>query len=381
MKLIKVIVLTAFCFVTSVCPEAEGREFVIDVPIQKIRRTPVVQVEAGGQKWNFVVDTGAAWCVGSSAFAAQAFAITNYSSTHHVNAVGFSGEVVKLPVVTIPLLRLAGAPFVNLPLVVSDLSSFSSKNIRVDGLLGFQFFKSYRLTLDYKSGRIRMTPTNTLNSLNTNTIPFALKEGVPAITLVIQGRDFTFIVDSGNSGSLDFPAEQLGLNFVSQPNDGGGVLSIGGVKANRQGRLAGSVAIGALEFVDPIVTSMPENRFYVGNMILEHFTVTFDPGSKNIEFAPNQFLPVKLPPIRSWGLVFGVASNRWVVEAISQDSPELTRAIHLGDRWTRLNGEPISDWSLTQLGDLLEQTNVIRSSFIRQDKEFDIDLPVFLIVP
>ncbi len=352
------------------------------IPFRKVFHVPLVQIEAAGRMWNFIVDTGAGWSAGSPEFALATVGATNSKANDRREVIEGSGEVINLSVVKLSLLRLGGKAFVNVPLVVTDFSRFTSVDgVQIDGLLGFQLFRNWRLTLDYAAGQMRLDPTNApLVSVGTE-VPYALREETPYVTLTLQGRPLDFILDTGNGGSLDFPAEQLGLQFVSPPWSGGLTATLAGNRTNRLARLAGTLELGGTEFIEPTVTGMPDNRFYVGGEILEHFTVTFDPLRQRVGFISNLPGPVRLPTRSETDVRFDRAKEPWTVLYVAAANSKLSGQIQLGDQCVRLNGEPVSAWPIERYQAFLQQTNMLHCRFARDGREFDVEVPIYMPVP
>jgi hypothetical protein len=212
-------------------------------------------------------------------------------------------------------------------------------------------------------------------------LPYTLRLGTPHITLRLQGHEIEFVIDTGASGSLALPASKMNLKFVSPPRAGRFSASLTGIKQDYYARLAGSLRIAGIEFIEPTVTSMPDDSCFIGGQILEHFTLIFDTLRQRVHFVPLQSGAIRLPSIRSSGLGFDRAVTPWNVLFVLPDSPAVTRQIHPGDRCVRVNGEPVSAWSPDRYADTVDQTNELHLTFVRDTKEFEVAVPVYVQVP
>jgi hypothetical protein len=352
------------------------------IPFRNVGHTPLVQIEAAGRKWNFVVDTGAGSCLCSPAFALETLGLTAEKAKHREDFFGAVGDTVNLPEVTLPLLRLSGKSFVNVPMAVADCEMMGSAlGIPIDGLLGYPLFHGFRLTVDYPASQIRLSPTNVVHTDAGYEFPYVLSEDVPYVAINFQERSMEFLLDTGNGASLDLPAEKLGLRLVSQPWSGGISSTLTGNKPARKARQAGTLLFGGVEFIEPTVGSMPDHGFYIGGQILEHFSVTFDPLRQRVEFVPNQPGPVRLPPIYETDVKFDRTARPWRVLYVAANNPELRRQVQIGDRCVRLNGELVSAWTPERFETYRDRTNTLRCTLVRNGKEFEGAVPVFVAVP
>lgn len=138
---------------------------VVTLPIQ-FREDGIIilkGVDIGGQKFDFMMDTGA---TRSAIFERTQVRIPQATDNGPVNVHGIS-DVEQVASIIVPELKLGTAEFYNNVLVVlPDRSKSSNVEIRnrpYDGLIGMDFLERYALHLDRKSSQIHLIP-NTIKT-------------------------------------------------------------------------------------------------------------------------------------------------------------------------------------------------------------------------
>src|SRR5262249_16577479 len=118
----------------------------------------LLPLDINGKRGNFIVDTGAVTTVLSHSMAAQ-FGINENTPGAKVDlgiagVGGFEGVVLKVPDVTFKTPKNTEV----FPQVVAiDLKQISKMiGTEVSGILGYDFFSDYKLTLDYDAGQLRL---------------------------------------------------------------------------------------------------------------------------------------------------------------------------------------------------------------------------------
>jgi predicted aspartyl protease len=129
------------------------------LPVWYFSNLVLLPLEVNGKHGNFIVDTGAVTTVLSHSMAAQ-LGVDEKTPGAKVElgiagVGGFEGVVLKVPNVTFKTLKNVEA----FPDVVSiDLKRISKIiGTEVSGILGYDFFSHYKLTLDYNAAELRLT--------------------------------------------------------------------------------------------------------------------------------------------------------------------------------------------------------------------------------
>lgn len=101
-------------------------------------KLPIIQVEAAGRTCNFVLDTGASFCLLGQ---------------------GFQDDPQLLPspetpnIVTVPVVRVGAREYKNIAATVSNISAIQKK-VPVEGVIGYQVLSPQRSILDFENNQL-----------------------------------------------------------------------------------------------------------------------------------------------------------------------------------------------------------------------------------
>lgn len=119
---------------------------------------PLLSLRQGKKRLLFVLDTGA----GASLLhqeAAESLDIAPESLSEATYLVGVDGNRQSAPIVSVPYLQLGTEDLADFPLVLTDLSRLSQvEGLAIDGVLGTDFLKTHRISIDYKRQRLHFWP-------------------------------------------------------------------------------------------------------------------------------------------------------------------------------------------------------------------------------
>jgi C-terminal processing protease CtpA/Prc len=146
------------------------------------------------------------------------------------------------------------------------------------------------------------------------------------------------------------------------------------------GRLGADVQIGSHRVERPLV-EMADGLPSLGNGVLKHFAVTFDPRHQLMTLRRDEAAPIQFAAQRSVGLGFAREENEWRVAAVVPDTPAQGLDIRVGDRCVRINGQPTLDWPLERYQSLLRSSDTVTFTFASaRGGEMDLRLPVVELV-
>lgn len=101
-------------------------------------KLPVINLEIGGRKCDFVLDTGANTCLLGKSFEGSA-------------DIKPSSE--QAGIVNVPAVRVGDREYENITAVISDISAIREK-VPVEGVIGYQILAHQRCILDFKGSRL-----------------------------------------------------------------------------------------------------------------------------------------------------------------------------------------------------------------------------------
>ena len=128
------------------------------LPVWFFSNLLLLPLDVNGKRGNFIIDTGAVTTVLSHSMAAQLGVNENTPGAKIDLGIagvgGFEGVVLKIPNVTFKTPKNTEV----FPQVVAiDLKQISKMiGTEVAGILGYDFFSEYKLTLDYNAGELRL---------------------------------------------------------------------------------------------------------------------------------------------------------------------------------------------------------------------------------
>ena len=249
---------------------------------------PFVNVMVNGKgPFRFVIDTG----TGASAFVtAQLADVLHLPVTGQVHLSDPSKQGgQRVPLVQIQSLEVAGVVFTDISAVRHALSAADGN---CDGLLGFELFHNYLLTLDYPNRRMTLASGTLTPDGGQSVLPFRMPYGIPIIPLRIGSVEIEAQIDSGGTG-LSLPEGLISrLKFDSSPEVFGSAQSLSTRFELKAAKLAGDVQLGSYIFTRPFVeinAALPLANF--GSSAMQDFAFTFDQREGLVRFeAPRQIL-------------------------------------------------------------------------------------------
>jgi predicted aspartyl protease len=248
---------------------------------------PFVMVMVNGKgPFRFVIDTG----TGAAAFVTGELAdqlalpVTGY--VHLSDASKQGGQ--RVPLVTIHSLEVAGVVFNE---VKAARHALSNADGNCDGLLGFELFRDYLLTLDYPHRRMTLAPGTLSPDGERSVLPFRMPDGIPIIPLHIGALQIEAQIDSGGTG-LSLPEEIASrLKFDIDPELFGIAQSLSSRFELKAAKLASDVQLGNYTFLRPFVEinpAFPLANF--GSSAMQNFVFTFDQKDSLVRFESSQLI-------------------------------------------------------------------------------------------
>lgn len=296
-----------------------------------------------------------------------------------------NGEIT-LETVTLKRLQLGDAKFDRVTALVYDFEELSSHlGVTIDGLIGFPVFRDTLLTLDYPGAKLVIAPHRVgaavpRSSGRTAVIAFNNEQSTPFIPVQLGNESFVVLVDSGSDGGLQLNPVGLHPRFAFGPRAGTLVSSISGDRAQQVGRLGQNLLLGTHVVEQPVV-DVTDQLSSIGGELLRHFAVTFDQRRNYATFTRDTDGPVRIDARRSTGLSFSRSPAYWRVLRVVPDTPTTQLGVQQGDLVVRINGEPVASWNYERYATLLASTAKITYTFLTGTREFDVEIPVFELVP
>ncbi|MGD1032562.1 MAG: aspartyl protease family protein, partial [Opitutaceae bacterium] len=339
----------------------------VTLPAQMLGNTLVIEA-----KWDhfgpyhFLIDTGSSVTLVTPELAAR-YAATNAPPPEapEVRVRSSDGSSTVLPAAMLTRIELGSAKFTTVPVLVYDCTTLSEQfGVKIDGVLGFPFFRKTLLTLDYPRSRVILR-RQTLAPLNPpgSIIPFNNADKTPLISVRLGDRMFSVLIDSGSDETLSLNPFGLAPKFAFGPTEGPTVGTLTGDRPEQIGRLSETLYIGDYAVPRPVV-EITEELSAMGGGVLKYFTVTFDQDHDRVTFFRDATDPIAVPGRRSTGLSFGKTPAYWRVVGVVPGSPADAADVETGDLVTRINGEAVARWTTRRYEQLLANAESITVTFL-----------------
>lgn len=319
----------------------------------------------GGEPRRVMVDTGGANLLTEDA--AKALGITGQGA---IEARGggegkTTAQIARLESLAIGPITLRSQVFYVFP--IDYLKSV--EGVDFAGLVGFEVFKRFVVTLDYAGRRLTITrPEAFTYRGSAKPLPFTFDQHTPQIEGRLDGLPGLFTLDTGSRASLTvnspFAAEHglaakygATLRALTGWGVGGGVESLVA--------RAGELAIGPVDnavTVPRLVIDLAQteagafaNPGLAGNIgggVLKRFTVTFDYGRKLLYLEPNASFD-KEDPFDRAGLWLNQVAEGLRVELVVAAGPAAEAGLVVGDVVTEVRSHRTSSSSLVEVRQML----------------------------
>jgi len=189
-------------------------------------------------------------------------------------------------------IELPGVESGGYDLSTADLQPLEATlGVKVDGILGYEFFSRFVVTVDYSARRLTLTLPEAFRESNAaQALPIELRDKWAFVKaeLVLPGTvtvQDSFMIDSGSSDAVDHP---IVMSLQSRVAGESGV----GLGTPVEGATARATAfrLGRYTLTAPSVSccgATEATSKMIGNEVLRRFTVTFDYPSSRIFITPN----------------------------------------------------------------------------------------------
>jgi hypothetical protein len=351
------------------------------VPMRLEGNLPFVQVIVSGQRYDFLLDTGASDCVISPQMAAG---LRLPVSKQKAMVKSAAGDHVAIPMTLLPQLSIGNAEFRNVPTFVYDFSRIRGNFTNMSGVIGIGIFRDASISLDYPGKMLSITPGSMIRSNEAGVVPLRMASGVPRVPLRGGPKELFIDVDSGSTGGLEINPSKFGLATEAPPKPGGLSTSIGSTYRTGMARVDGRLWLGSVELASPIV-EVTSGDFRVGGEVLTNTILTLDQPAQlaQITFGKSRFFgfganrqQLVSPSRIGTGIGF---DDTWHVRDIVPGSPGAKAGVKVGDRCISVEGEDphvLKD----RYYSLLQRKFELSYRFQRGARTLDVVVPVAMQV-
>jgi hypothetical protein len=245
----------------------------------------------------------------------------------------------------------------------------------IDGILAFDAFDNYLLTIDYGAMEMRLDTGELPRPDNNSVFSARGPDDRPWLRVMVGDRARRILIDSGAAGTA-FAVRDLHRYDLENPaRPIGASVRFSRIEYRDGGRLADPVTFGPYRIENPLISEVPETELF-GGEAMSHFVWTFDQQNERVRIVPvTPGATMEIPSERHHGMALRPVRDGLHVESILPDSGAENADIQAGDVITHIMGAPVRGRGCGMEG--LENWTVTR---VRDGEAADIDIPLVTLV-
>jgi hypothetical protein len=283
-KILELVALLAVALAASTAAATPSRppvRVVADMPMLFRGTSPAVKVMVNGKgPFLFMIDTGGQGkaradvsLVGQLGIAPVAQAVSGDGSGHNDR---------RLDVVEFDRLNVGGVEFRHVPALSREYNR-SAKLPPIAGILGYNLFDGYLLTLDFIAKRVRLERGALPPADGKTVLDYEAPYDTPIVEMTMAGLRLVADIDSGDIG-ISFPQALVqALPHLGEPRVVGTGRTISNEFQVSEVKLRGNLRIGEHELTDPVVRfNEIHDNINLGAAFLGGYVVTFDQKNRRV---------------------------------------------------------------------------------------------------
>lgn len=249
---------------------------------------PVVETYINGHgPFSFLVDTGTTSKLIISPRLAANLKLRGVGTKQISDAK--QNSVIVGSVVSIGSIEVGGVQFAPCTALVTPLQSGGRSVFQ--GILGFDLFRDWLLTLDFHRHRLLLDKGNLPAAVDANVIPFQSKNGIPVVTIIINSQAIEAAIDTGATGVILPENIAKTLQFAEPPTLLPRAETLVDQFDVRGATLTSDIRLATFDFERPFVAISPAVPIVnLGADVFADFTVTFDEQSGHVRVESPQRL-------------------------------------------------------------------------------------------
>jgi clan AA aspartic protease (TIGR02281 family) len=314
-----------------------------------------ISVEINGKPAVFVLDSGAGVDI-LSTDSAKRLGITAIPSNDYIIMLGAGGDAQAWPA-RLETLKVGDVLLKGSSVVLADLP----RVLKADGVLGYEFLQQFVTTIDYQAQTVTLRDAPASPAEGT-VLPMTVMGKLPVIDADLDGVRGRFMIDTGDSGSLEVNSPFVKRNHLRNKytphldmvtgvgiggEDRSSVVRIPSLKV---GALTIKKAIGNLSLQKEGGFSRSDIAGAFGYDVLSRFRITLDYKNKKVILADAGVNDQPFEYNRS-GLSFSIRTGVLIVSDVIKGSPADLAGVTVGEQILAVNDEPViqDDYSPVRL--------------------------------
>lgn len=255
-----------------------------DVPMLFYGNRPAIEVMVNGKgPFLFLIDTGAQGMARADASLVNLLNLPQVGQSTSADASAKNQVTVNK--VRLETLSIGDLQFREVTAQSRDYNT-TTYLPHIDGILGFDLFANYLLTLDYLNKRVHLKRGTLPSADGAEVLNFETIDGNQYVEIGIGRLKTKAMIDSGNLRGVDCPASLVSkLPLASYPKLIGKGSSVSGEFELKEVRLQDALSIGRYLFPEPTITFTDAySEVNIGSAMLREFAITFDQKNHRVRF-------------------------------------------------------------------------------------------------
>jgi hypothetical protein len=261
---------------------AEAARIVADLPMLFRGTSPAVNVMVNGKgPYLFLIDTGGQGQARADVSLVGRLGLAAVGQDLSRDGSGRNNR--RLDRVTFDRLTVGGVEFRHVPALSRDYNH-SARLPPIAGILGYNLFEDYLLTLDFIHKRVRLERGALPPADGKTILDYEAPYDTPIVALTMGGYRLAADIDSGDIGGISFPqALAQSLPHIGEAHVVGTGRTISNEFQVSEVKLRGSLRIGAHEIADPVVRFNDiHDNINLGAAFLADYSLTFDQKNRRV---------------------------------------------------------------------------------------------------
>lgn len=347
------------------------------IKFETVKNLVIIPLYINGKgPYNFILDTGVGLMIITDSTLMDTLGIKSYRTTK-IYGLG-QGQEVEAHLSSDVQVNIQDATIKNMPTAILKKDIFNLSNYlgkKIHGLIGYYFFSSFLVKLNYTVGKVTFYTPNTKVRKPGIKFPIEIENRRPFITVDLQTAQkenikAKLIIDIGASHALSMEALN-GKAFPLPDSTIAGNLGIGlsGLIDGRVGRLP-ALSLGKFKFKN-IITNFPSFESVAsqigyntrnGNLgadLLRRFDMTIDYGNSSLYLRPNKNFREPYEHDMSGMELYSDYDNhkRYFVGRVEPGSPAEKAGILEQDEIIAVDFKLADFYTLESLSNLLKSVN------------------------
>jgi Aspartyl protease/PDZ domain len=329
------------------------------VPFELLNNHIYVQVKIDGKgPYRMLCDTGGANVVTPEAMKAMSLASEGALQGRGVGEASEDVGVAKVQTLQLGEVTLRDQTF-----FVYPMAAFTQvEGVSSSGLMGYEVFKRFVVTVDYENHRLTLTLPSAFTYTGKGTVvPFKFNNHIPQVAGEIDGVPGLFDIDTGSRASLDLFGpfvEKNGLKArypgkvqgVTGWGVGGAVrATVSRARELKLGGVAVKAPVTALTLQEKGAFTDPYVAGNVGAGVLKRFNIVFDYSHQQMILEPNAAYAQPDTFDRAGMWMNEAEGGSFEVMDVFAGSAAAEAGVAVGDRLLAVDGKPVSDIGLPAL--------------------------------